>query len=309
MSFALVTAPITGNGCHTFDFGSKIGSFVYGLQGLSLVPTNQKMRMPGLDDELPHFGVAYTVAAESGVGYQEVTLTQQIAPGLDLSTAADVTVLAFLAGEAPSGVVLVNEPATMGSTGALQYPPENPPIVSCGVLGGFTSAFDAETTLLYGIGAGAGIACLPGSPATVAPVGFGALQGGGHQGFSGSVDAGLVLLDSTTTGEIGAEVFQFTAPSSSFSTQNLGFEVQSCAVLIQSFYTQFVASDNSTESDLIWESLSIQARGSASGERVVGSVDCTLGGNVWVSGNQNPSAADVESTVGSVLIVGIPGSS
>ncbi|HEY6310765.1 MAG TPA: hypothetical protein VIY52_08145 [Streptosporangiaceae bacterium] len=210
MSFALASQRITGNSSYTFQFSSKIGCFVYGLQRFSLVPAG--LRMPG--DRLPDFGLSYTVTSGSGRGFPEVEIIQHIGDGLDPTTSADVTVLAYLGGAQPSDIILGNQTMPMG-VGGQPTMPAIPPVIGCAVLGGFTSSFTGGAKELIGIGAGAGIACLPGS-SNVAPVGFGALVG--NAGFSGSVDAGLVLLGSSTKDEISAAALGFTAPANSFTT-------------------------------------------------------------------------------------------
>jgi len=288
MTFAAITQRITGNAACTFDFtsyGTPIGDMIYGIQQFSVKPP--------VGHHLQNIGFSYEVSADTGPGHQTVEIIQQVAAGADLSTSyADVAVLAFLGGTNPPNISLTNQTVPMGASGSSPIQPKNPPTNAAAVLGGFVLSFSNDA-LLTGLGASAGISCVPGSP-DVTPVASGALLG--DSAFSGTVDAGAIVLGPGVPG-----IFVQAEPFSAASTPvdaSAPFAPKSVAVLVQSFYTQFWGEDYAP----FFDSLTVGASNvQCHGSQVSATVGIDLEGTALAPGPTSPER--VTSTVGTALVV------
>jgi hypothetical protein len=298
MSFAQITQRITGHNSCIFDFSTyqhPIGAFVYGLQQFSLVSPSGASQPPTPQT----LGLSYTVTDGTGVGYPTVELVQHIASELDVSnTYAEVTVLAYLGDPNPPNILLGNAEQANGPKP--QVTPLYPPTVSCAALAGLSFSFTSDSNELWGIGAGAGMTCIP-DGTSVAPVGFGAMLGGA--GYSTSVDVGYIVLGTDLLYTVSKG---FTTSSSQFD-QTFDGPVSECAVLIQSFYAQFAIV---YPDDSYFDSLTVSASGlSIKGNTVSGKIEYDYLGHYFEPVPPNPPNEEqtpVTSTVGTVLVVGIP---
>ena len=295
MSFAIISQTITGNSSCNFDFssyGSSIGAFIYGIQCLNLYNGTAGA-------QLQNFGVTYTLSDGTGVGYSQVTLTQNLAEGLDTSqSSTTAVVIAYMGGTNPPGIFMSNPPALpVGLTGLTQNL-EYPPAVAASVLAGFNLSFQSSSSDLLGLGAGVGIVSMPGSTG-FAPLVDGSLLG--DSSYSGTVNAGSLLLQLGQAG-LSCEFFQTTQSSTSINT-NFQDGATWCA-LIQSFYVQFDVDTDPTP-DLV--SLNIAAIPSSSpptGNATI-SMSGQIRGSTTPYGGGGSTPASATNTILSLLLVAL----
>jgi hypothetical protein len=301
VTFALIEQRIDGTGQATFDFGRPIGAYVYGIRKFCLTSGT-----PGAS--MQDFGISYTPADGTGVGYTRVTLQQNISAGMDpANTYAYVTVLAFLGGSTPQDLLLGNQRGMPLGVSGNQLAPNNPPATSCAVLGGFSLVAQSTTADLDGIGAAVGMTCWPGdSGPTFSPVGTGELLG--NSAVSGTIDIGHVIAGRAQPG-IWLAAISLDSPGETF-TVPFGGTIAGAAVFLQSYYAQFDVS-NPPIPDFI--SLTVGADGVAvSGTAVSGSFQIDYQGLCHEvrspSGEGSYVAqwpATVTLTVGSAVVVGV----
>jgi hypothetical protein len=305
VTFALIEQRIDGTGQATFDFERPIGAYVYGIRKFCLTSGT-----PGA--AMQDFGISYTPAYGTGVGYTQVTLQQKISAGMDPATTyAYVTVLAFLGGSTPQDVLLGNQQGMPLGVSGSQLVPNNPPAIGCPVLGGFSLVAQSTTADLDGIGVAVGMTCWPGdSGSTFSPVGTGELLG--NSAVSGTIDIGHIIAGRAEPG-IWLAAISLDSPNTTLAVPlavPAGDTLAGAVVFVQSYYAQFDVS-NPPIPDFV--SLTVGADGVAvSGTTVSGSFQIDYQG--LCQEVRSPSSegsyvaqwpATVTLTVGSAVVVGI----